>query len=160
MGSIKQEKQWYIKVKGQKIQVSQDIHKVALQYKDSIRYQAIVEERCGQNNFHYCTGDCSRCGCQLQGILEPIDYDIFDKDLSMADLQSPEELLMIDETWKLIYQFANKATKNGSDIVNLYFRERSSIRQIATQLDLASSTVEYRINRILVELKKNYEKIF
>lgn len=151
---------WYHKVKGEKIPVSYEVYDAIVKSKEHLRYLARAEQRCGMSSYKRCTGDCSRCGYQRTGIFESIDSEVVKACLVADQSTSPEEILIHEETWASIFRFADKAAKNGKEILKLHLLENMNSYQIARTLKVSRSTIEYRIDRIFSVLRENQRKIF
>lgn len=60
-------KQRYIKVNHELIPVTEEVYQAYTRAKESERYRARRDGRCGQSNYHLCSGDCASCPWQQEG---------------------------------------------------------------------------------------------
>ena len=60
-------KQRYFKVNHELIPVTEEVYQAHTRAKESERYRARRDGRCGQSNYHLCSGDCASCPWQQEG---------------------------------------------------------------------------------------------
>ena len=60
-------KQRYLKAGHKQIPVTEDVYLAAARWKENERYRARRDGRCGQSNYHLCSGDCASCPWQQEG---------------------------------------------------------------------------------------------
>ena len=71
--------------------------------------------------------------------------------------ESAEDVILREEMWHRVYKLADKAVEFGSEILRMRIEAQFSMKQIAQELGLTVSHVEYKLRRIYTVLKKHSE---
>ena len=160
MESNEQQSRWYYKINNTKIPISKETYIAIAQHTQHIRYIAKREGRCSMSRYVQCTGDCSRCSYRKEGTTVSLDCEGIEKSLVANAACSPEELVLREETWRLVFRCADEVAKHGKDITRLRFITGLNTHQIAKELSIPYSTIEYRLARILSALRNKQKEIF
>ena len=149
---------WFLDSNGQHVQISDDVYRMLCKQTNRTRYLALLENRCTQSNFRKCSGDCSQCRWQRKDtyvLADDIADDKKHESINVSCEESAEKLMLRQETWRLIFHFADKASKYGSLIIRLRFQECYEVKQIACELNISSASVEYHMKKIYQSLKSH-----
>ena len=160
MESKEKQYYWYHKVNNVKIPVSHEVFLAIATHTQHIRYIAKKEGRCSMSTYSGCTGDCSKCNAHQEGRFLSIDTEEIKATLIADISSSPEDCLLCKEIWEAVFRISDNTAKRGKEIIELYINAGLNTHQIARELELAYSTVEYRLERILNALRKNEKEIF
>ena len=66
---------YFLTVNGEKVMVSREVYQMIREENNHIRYNARIENRCAQENYRYCLGDCMTCPWHTEGSFKS-DEDI------------------------------------------------------------------------------------
>ena len=155
-------KERYLEAYGTKVVVTEEMFQVVFRQINRTRYVAHLEDRCGQPNFRKCKGDCGMCPYQKQGVRRVWFSYVSDEAACVEAVtqESAEDLLLREEMWHQVYKLADKAVEFGSEILRMRIEQQFSMKQIAQELGLTVSHVEYKLRRIYTVLKKHSEIFF
>lgn len=147
-------KQRYIKVNHELIPVTEEVYQAYTRAKESERYRARRDGRCGQSNYHLCSGDCASCPWQQEGYrvislhkaLGPeLEHETPELNTTASSLDDVvADRLLLEQ----LYRQLDELIPDGSRVFRLR-AENYSEREIARKLGIkAQSTLSYRIRKM------------
>ena len=129
-----------------------------------VRYRARRDKSCGQPDYHRCCGDCGICPYRVQGNSLSTDHEAYGDGFASGRLspaqkiRTPEEIVMANESCRLIYAKAAAMYKHGDRILYLKLVEDRSTYEIADELGMPQTTVNKYVNRLLAYIREHREE--
>ena len=149
----------FVFVNGERVQVTEEVYQTIRAQNNHERWKMRCENRCTLVKYAECRGDCQHCRCHTTGKITSLDALNAEK-MSFMDAQIDIEADFIRrETWQFIYQCADEVIDRGAAILRLYVENDYSFHEISEALGIPYSTIRWRINRILRELRAHKENI-
>ena len=148
----------YVTIDGQKVFLDSGQLRAWNHFKSHVRAAARRTYSCGQPDFRKCKADCGCCPWQQNGIL--LHYDAFDEKglgylMHGYGCPSPEDLLSQRERMQQLYMFLDAVVDKGSEILRLRMLEDKTFDEIARLTGLKLTTVRYRLQKLITELRRN-----
>ena len=138
-------KQRYIKVNHELIPVTEEVYQAYTRAKESERYRARRDGRCGQSNYHLCSGDCASCPWQQEGYrvislhkaLGPeLEHETPELNTTASSLDDVvADRLLLEQ----LYRQLDELIPDGSRVFRLR-AENYSEREIARKLGIKSQS--------------------
>ena len=160
--------QRYIPVGKELVPVSEETYLYYTRWIANERYRARRDHRCGCTDYRKCTGDCGLCKYQIPGDVLYTDatvdtdcdhtldgdfgFEIADSGALVDDVVT-NRLLLTDLLQKL-----DGLVPNGSEIFTMLAHGYSE-RQIADQLGIRQSTLNYRKNKLFDYIRDHRDEI-
>lgn len=144
----------YIKIGHELVAVNEEVYKEYTRWKENLRYRARRDGKCGQSNYHLCSGDCASCPWQQEGYrvislhkaLGPeLEHETPELNTTASSLDDVvADRLLLEE----LYRKLDELIPDGSRVFRLR-AENYSEREIARKLGIKSqSTLNYRIRKM------------
>ena len=149
----KEDKQFYIKVNGEEISVSEEIYRA---YKNPVwaenkRKQRMV--KCRVDKYHRCNKCCEKCGYYLNGgnmtgsVLSIEGNPDLDA-LAIADPYDLEEAIVLRTTLKVLWEELDEfMPDDGLRIAELLLAHKKQ-KDIAAILGIPVQTLQYKIRKV------------
>lgn len=154
----------YVIADGQKVYLTREEQKEWDRMINHVRYRARRDKICGQPNYHRCCGDCGLCPYRVQGKSISTDSETFGggfasgKYSPVQKVRTPEEIVMANESCRLIYAKAAEMYKNGDRILYMKLVEERSTYEIADALGMPQTTVNKYVNRLLAYIREHRDE--
>ena len=151
-GNQSQKEEWYIKVNGQQVQVTEEVYKAIRSENNHIREMMREEFRCAQANFAHCDGDCQHCGSYVTGNVTSLD------ELNIAQLAANDDIeaeYIRKDTWHRVCHYADAISSHGADILKLRILYEFSFSTISSILGISRQTVHRKYQKILDVLRSS-----
>lgn len=157
-------------INGEKIYLNPEQQKAWDSMKNTTRNYARKIGACGQPDFRKCEGDCELCPWHRQGFVLSTDHEDFNEGSTRRSESgavkqpaepvsaSAESLALTRITLENIFRYADETETNGAEILRRHFEcpeDPTSGRKIAEALDMAPSTVNDIIRRLLKHIREN-----
>lgn len=158
-----EEKRFYLKVKGQEVEVSEAVYRA---YKRADRAERkrkqrmwrclVPREKARKSFLKRCTKDCSRCpyGVQAKNSIVSLDglrEDGYEETDCKQDVESD---LFAEEEKQALYQGIRRLSKRQQEIIRLIYFEEKSQEDVADILGITQGTVSVTLERAVENLKK------
>lgn len=164
-------KHYYIKVKGQRVEVTEEVYRAYVRPVTSSQRTARRNGRClvkgKRAGLVRCTKDCSKCpyylaGNKLLGGVLSLDafaaygYD----EPSDVDIESEvSEKLERSEQISALYSAIEHLTEQQKLVVKELFFNGKTQKKVAEQLGISQQAVSNILDRALASLKRNLKKL-
>ena len=147
-------KQHYLTINHKLVPVTEAVYQTATRWKENERYRAQRDGKCGQSNYHLCTGDCATCSWQQEGyrmlslskvLGDNYEYETPDLNSTQSALDAviADRILLTD-----LYRKLDEVIPGGSRVFQMRAQNYSE-REIAKALGSKSqSTLNYRIKKL------------
>ena len=165
--NTQENKGYYIRIDDQDITVSKEIRDAWNKPKDKTWYEARKIGACRCPSFRICTGDCGTCKWSTQGKVISYDderyHDLFVNGCTARSLKpveeipDPSEIIADEDRFSRILRQADRLCECGSIIFQLHYR-RYSTHEISDETGIPQKTVYRRLQKILLDLQKNWDK--
>jgi len=164
-------KKYYIPIDHKLIPVSEDVWKVHSRQIANERAKARRDNKCGQPNYHKCSGDCGHCPWVLEGHnmlsydkafgraegedeINPVDNIVDSNSPLIEDIVADRDLLC------RLMQKLDDLVPNGGRIIQMLMDEYSD-REMVMALNLKSqSTLNYRKNKVKAYMRDHWSDYF
>ena len=150
------DKQYYITIDNQEIPVSEEIYRAFKQPLWAERKREDREKRCIGAGGHRCMNDCSECPhlrngkpLSLEKMQEDYNYDL-PASIDIPDLIAYQ--ILLEELAKVLAELSDE-----DRIIATMISQGKSERDIAAVLNIPRTTLSYRKNILLDQLKKQLE---
>lgn len=153
-------KERYVWVNGTRVQVNEMVYREILAQNNRVHKKMRREKRCAQTVFTHCTGDCCQCRCFVSGCLTSLDTLNAGKMAALASTVNVEDEYIRRETWAKVFQIADTSVTDGAVILQMHIEEELTYREIADRLGIHFTTVRWRMERILRDLRGSSETLF
>lgn len=163
-------KQFYIKVNGQKVEVTEEVYRAYVRPIGSSQRKARRESRCLVKGERYglvrCKEDCGKCPYYsagnklLGGVLSLDSFADFGYD-EPADIDIESEVSEREENSERItalYGAIELLTEQQKWVISELFFKGKTQQAVAAQLGISQQAVSNILNRALAALKKNLKK--
>ncbi len=147
-------KQRYIKVNHELIPVTEEVFKAFTRPNERERFFARRDGKCGQSNYHMCSGDCASCSWQQEGHRFISLHKAFGPDLELETPEVNPAAVSVDDVvadrflLEELYRQLDELIPDGARVFQLR-AENYSEREIAQVLGVKSqSTLNYRIKKM------------
>ena len=155
MESREKEKTYYWTVRGQHVEITEEVYLGILSENERVRRLARNEQRCARTNSLYCLGDCSECKYRMAGMFR----ELSDKSLQVISSEdaddSVEEKVIRKMTIERVYEHANQVVPDGAQILRLRFIEGMNSREIAGRIGISHTVVNRRLTRLMAYFQAN-----
>lgn len=159
MESNKNTSSYYLTVNGEKVMVSREVYQMIREENNHIRYNARIENRCAQENYRYCLGDCMTCSWHTEGSFKS-DEDIgTERLIKMAADVDVEAEAISSITMERVYAAADQLVQDGALIFRMRFEENCSNREIGKRLGLAHQVIDRKM-LVLLDYFRKRQKLF
>ena len=186
--NTQENKGYYIRIDDQDITVSKEIRDAWNKPKDKTWYEARKIGACRCPSFRICTGDCGTCKWNTQGKVISYDderyHDLFVNGCTARSLKpveeipdpseivngctarslkpveeipDPSEIIAEEDRFSRILRQADLLCECGSIIFQLHYK-RYSTHEISAETGIPQKTVYRRLQKILLDLQKNWDK--
>lgn len=154
----RQKKQRHIVINGQLVHLNLSQQQAWDKLINDVRNEARITNSCTQPDYHRCTGDCATCPWKCEGLVVSLDSEYFSEynESALSVTETPESLLMVQETVNALLRYARKAYPDGDKILNLYINNRYPIRKIAAITGIPTMTVNGRLKAMLTFIRANF----
>ena len=155
MESREKEKTYYWTVRGQYVEITEEVYRGILSENERVRRLARNEQRCARTNSLYCLGDCSECKYRMAGMFR----ELSDKSLQVISSEdaddSVEEKVIRKMTVERVYEHADQVVPDGAQILRLRFIEGMNSREIAGRIGISHTVVNRRLTRLMAYFQAN-----
>ena len=155
MESREKEKTYYWTVRGQYVEITEEVYLGILSENERVRRLARNEQRCARTNSLYCLGDCSECKYRMAGMFR----ELSDKSLQVISSEdaddSVEEKVIRKMTVERVYEHADQVVPDGAQILRLRFIEGMNSREIAGRIGISHTVVNRRLTRLMAYFQAN-----
>ena len=155
MEGREKEKTYYWTVRGQHIEITEEVYLGILSENERVRRLARNEQRCARTNSLYCLGDCSECKYRMAGMFR----ELSDKSLQVISSEdaddSVEEKVIRKMTVERVYEHADQVVPDGAQILRLRFIEGMNSREIAGRIGISHTVVNRRLTRLMAYFQAN-----
>lgn len=150
------DKQYYITIDNQQIPVTEEIYRAYKQPVWAEHKRIEREKRCIGEGGHRCINDCSECPHSRNG--KPLSLEKMQEDYNY-DLPASVDIPDLIAYQILLEELAKALTELSDDdrIIATMISQGKSERDIATVLNIPRTTISYRKNLLLDQLKKRLE---
>jgi len=158
-------KQRYLKIDRELIPVSEEVYQTVTRWKENERYRARRDGKCGQPNYHLCSGDCATCPWTQDGYrmlplakvlgteLENESPELYGSAPTVDDIVA--DRLLLEQLYKQLDQLVPDGARVFQMRANNY-----SEREIAQALGIkAQSTLNYRIKKMDSFIRAHREEL-
>lgn len=158
----KQKKQRHIVINGQLVHLNPSQQQAWDKLINDVRNEARITNSCTQPDYHLCTGDCGTCPWKCEGLVVSLDgvYLSGNHDRVLFDTETPESLLMVQETMKALLLYARKAYPGGSEILHLHIVNGLTMRGIEALTGIPRATVSFRLRKMLTFIRAHRSDFF
>ena len=153
-------KQHYIYLSHQeRVPVSEDVYHFHSRWIAKERYYARRDHRCGNRNYWNCNGDCGKCVYQLPGDIVCLDAQMNDD----SDIQIPDHSFDLDANTanqmmlNALHSKLDELVPHGGEIFKMLAHGYNE-RQIAEQLGIRQSTLNYQKNKLFRYIREHREE--
>lgn len=160
---VKQKKQRHIVVNGELVDLNPSQQQAWDKLINDVRNEARITHSCTQPDYHLCTGDCGTCPWKCEGLVVSLDGGGFVSGNHNRDLiskETPENLLMAQQTVKALMIYARKAYPEGAEILNLRIVNGLTIREIEALTGIPRTTVNFRLRKMLTFIRSHLSDFF
>ena len=155
MEGREKEKTYYWTVRGQHVEITEEVYLGILSENERVRRLARNEQRCARTNSLYCLGDCSECKYRMAGMFR----ELSDKSLQVISSEdaddSVEEKVIRKMTIERVYEHADQVVPDGAQILRLRFIEGMNSREIAGRIGISHTVVNRRLTRLMAYFQAN-----
>ena len=155
MEGREKEKTYYWTVRGQHVEITEEVYLGILSENERVRRLARDEHRCARTNSLYCLGDCSECKYRMAGMFR----ELSDKSLQVISSEdaddSVEEKVIRKMTIERVYEHADQVVPDGAQILRLRFIEGMNSREIAGRIGISHTVVNRRLTRLMAYFQAN-----
>ncbi len=155
MEGREKEKIYYWTVRGQHVEITEEVYLGILSENERVRRLARNEQRCARTNSLYCLGDCSECKYRMAGMFR----ELSDKSLQVISSEdaddSVEEKVIRKMTVERVYEHADQVVPDGAQILRLRFIEGMNSREIAGRIGISHTVVNRRLTRLMAYFQAN-----
>ena len=155
MEGREKEKTYYWTVRGQHVEITEEVYLGILSENERVRRLARNEQRCARTNSLYCLGDCSECKYRMAGVFR----ELSDKSLQVISSEdaddSVEEKVIRKMTVERVYEHADQVVPDGAQILRLRFIEGMNSREIAGRIGISHTVVNRRLTRLMAYFQAN-----
>ena len=155
MESREENKTYYWTVKGQRVEITEEVYRGILLENERVRRLARNEQRCSRTDSLYCLGDCSACSFRLTGMFR----ELSDRSLQAISSEdaggSVEEKVIRKLTVERVYEHADQVVPDGAQILRLRFIECMNSREIAERIGVSHTVVNRRLTRLMAYFQAN-----
>ena len=155
MEGREKEKTYYWTVRGQHVEITEEVYLGILSENERVRRLARNEQRCARTNSLYCLGDCSECKYRMAGMFR----ELSDKSLQVISSEdaddSGEEKVIRKMTVERVYEHADQVVPDGAQILRLRFIEGMNSREIAGRIGISHTVVNRRLTRLMAYFQAN-----
>ena len=155
MEGREKEKTYYWTVRGQHVEITEEVYLGILSENERVRRLARDEHRCARTNSLYCLGDCSECKYRMAGMFR----ELSDKSLQVISSEdaddSVEEKVIRKMTVERVYEHADQVVPDGAQILRLWFIEGMNSREIAGRIGISHTVVNRRLTRLMAYFQAN-----
>ena len=155
MEGREKEKTYYWTVRGQHVEITEEVYLGILSENERVRRLARNEQRCARTNSLYCLGDCSECKYRMAGMFR----ELSDKSLQVISSEdaddSVEEKVIRKMTVERVYEHADQVVPDGAQILRLRFIEGMNSREIAGRIGISHTVVNRRLTRLMAYFQAN-----
>ena len=162
-----QNKRFYLKVKGQEVEVSEAVYRAYIQPIRAERRRKQRAFRCKvkgkKGNLVRCQKDCRECPYALAGhnaLGNNLSLDrMNDEGVDMEDRRlDVEQNYIAEEDKKELYAAIAQLTPRQKELVQLIYFEGKTQEQVAEILGVAQATISVTLERAIENLKKIIRK--
>ncbi len=162
-----QNKRFYLKVKGQEVEVSEAVYRAYIQPIRAERRRKQRAFRCKvkgkKGNLVRCQKDCRECPYALAGhnaLGNNLSLDrMNDEGVDMEDRRlDVEQNYIAEEDKKELYAAIAQLTPRQKELVQLIYFEGKTQEQVAEILGVAQATISVTLERAIANLKKIIRK--
>lgn len=166
----KETKQYYIKVKGQKVDVTEEVYRAYVRPVNASQRAARRNGKClvkgKRSGLVRCTKDCSQCpyytvgNKMLGGVLSLDAFAAFGYDKpSDVDIENEvSEKMEHSERISALYSAIEYLTEQQKLVIKELFFNGKTQQKVAEQLGISQQAVSSILDRALASLKKNLKK--
>ena len=155
MEGREKEKTYYWTVRGQHVEITEEVYLGILSENERVRRLARNEQRCARTNSLYCLGDCSECKYRMAGMFRELS-DKSQQVISSEDADdSVEEKVIRKMTVERVYEHADQVVPDGAQILRLRFIEGMNSREIAGRIGISHTVVNRRLTRLMAYFQAN-----
>ena len=155
MEGREKEKIYYWTVRGQHVEITEEVYLGILSENERVRRLARNERRCARTNSLYCLGDCSECKYRLTGMFR----ELSDRSLQAISSEDAggnvEEKVIRKLTVERVYEHADQVVPDGAQILRLRFIESMNSREIAERIGVSHTVVNRRLTRLMAYFQAN-----
>ena len=118
MEGREKEKTYYWTVRGQHVEITEEVYLGILSENERVRRLARNEQRCARTNSLYCLGDCSECKYRMAGMFR----ELSDKSLQVISSEDADDSVE-EKVMKQLLQMSRNGVyiiivKDQADIAN------------------------------------------
>ena len=166
----KETKQYYIKVNGQRVEVTEEVYRAYVRPVNASQRAARRNGKClvkgKRSGLVRCTKDCSQCHYYMAGnkmlggvlSLDTLGADGYEEqsptDIEGDLIEQEEKVLQTAALYKAI----GKLNERQQYIVREIYYKGKTCEEVARILGVDGSAVRHALQRILAALRKNFEK--
>ena len=155
MESREKEKTYYWTVRGQRVEITEEVYLGIVSENEKVRRLARDEQRCARTNSLYCLGDCSECKYRMAGLLRELN----DRSLQVIPSEDAddnvEEKVIRKMTIERVYEHANQVVPDGAQILRLRFIEGMNSREVAERIGVSHTVINRRLTRLMAYFQAN-----
>ncbi len=160
-------KRFYLKVRGQEVEVSEEVYRAYIQPVRKERRRKQRAFRCKvkgkKGNLVRCQKDCRECPYALAGhnaLGNNLSLDrMNDEGVDMEDRRlDVEQNYIAEEDKKELYAAIAQLTPRQKELVQLIYFEGKTQEQVAEILGVAQATISVTLERAIANLKKIIRK--
>jgi len=149
MESREKKKTYYWTVRGERVEVTEEVYLGILAENERVRRLARNEQRCARSDSLYCLGDCSECRYRMAGVLRELSDRYLHVIPSKDTEDSVEEQVIRRMTVEHVYEHADQIVPDGAQILKLRFIEGMNSREIADRIGISHTVVNRRLTRLM-----------
>ena len=149
MESREKKKNYYWTVRGERVEVTEEVYLGILLENERVRRLARNEKRCARADSLYCLGDCPKCRYHMAGVFRELSDKYLHVIPSKDAEESVEEKVIRRLAAERVYEHADQVVPDGAQILRLRFIEGMNSREIADRIGISHTVVNRRLTRLM-----------